>query len=91
MPETIGVTDRDLPLHPQCASPLGDAFDFEATELAPVMEVDINGDAVLIRDTKDNIQMALDITIKPGRVEPADYVAVAPTGLLEILLSTWAL
>ena len=38
------------------------------------MQMDIDADAVAVRDAKDDIKMSIDIAVISGRIESADQI-----------------
>ncbi len=83
--EPVGVADGDAALHAERARPCRDLLDLERTEHAAVMEMDVDIDAVLLRNAEDHVEMALDIAVEARRIEPADGVGAEPDRFVEQL------
>ena len=80
-PERKGVADRDAPARPSAARPGRDLAQLEAAERAGVVQVDVDAGAVPLGEAEDDVEMALDVAVDAGGVEPADEVGAEPERL----------
>ena len=73
--ERIGVAHRDVSLHAERARARDDLLDLEHAEHVRVVQVDVDVDAVPLRDAEHHVELRLDVAVDHRRVEPADQVA----------------
>lgn len=70
--QTKRMADRDLALHAKGFGAGDDLFGRKEAHRVAFMQVDINRFAVLFRQIKDRIQMALGVAFDPAGIKPAD-------------------
>ncbi len=63
------VADRDLALETRRQGALGDAAQFEGPERAAVVKVDVDPDAVFLRDAEDDAEVALHVAVDARGIE----------------------
>jgi hypothetical protein len=68
------MADRDATLHPKRCRTLANLLDGEDPKCSGIMEVNIDIDTALFGNAEDHVEMALDIPVETGRIEPADQI-----------------
>ena len=77
------ITTR--PCHPQRAGALDDQLGREQAELAGLVQMDVDGLAMLLGHAEHRIEMPLRVAVDRARVEPADDVRAHRERLVEHL------
>ncbi len=83
--QRIGVADGDMAGHAECAGARGDLFDLEDAEHARIMQMDIDVDAVPVRDAEHHVEVFLHIAVEARRIDPADEIGAHGHRLVEQL------
>ncbi len=76
--EREGVADRDLAAKPGEFRPPGDLAELRAAERPGIVEMDVDADAVFLRDAEDRVELPLHVVVDAGRIKPADEVGAFP-------------
>ena len=72
--QRIGVTDRHPAAKPDRLRAPRDLLDFEHTEQIAVVQMDVDADAMTLRDVEDSIEMSRDIPVVASRIETSDKI-----------------
>ena len=77
------VADRHPALHGRAPDPLTDQLDGEGAQLAGLVEMDVDPDAVPFRQPEHHVQLPDRVAVERARVDPADQVCAGEQRLLE--------
>ena len=81
--EGEGMADRDAAGHPTGGDPLGDQLERERTELAGLMEVDVDADLVAFGEPEHGVEVSDRVAVEGARVDAADEVGTGADGRVE--------